>query len=138
MKKIFLGLLVGALVVIGATFANKFTDDNSWLPMDAMNQAVQVPAGFQTMDATGTPQTSPLTVSNIKITIVVPDGAAELVIVYTDISIRVSEDTTMAQYFVLPAGFSAVIPVANLDNVFLIRDGANDATVQFFFNLLEN
>lgn len=138
MKKIFVGLCIGVTAVCSITLANKFTDDNSFLPQDAMGEVVQVAAGFQTNDATGTPQVSPLTVSSSEIDIAVPDGAAELVIVYTDISLRISEVTGMAQYFVLPAGFSMVVPVANTDHVYLLRDGSSDATVQFFFNLLEN
>ena len=125
------------MIISGITLANKFRDDNAFLSQDAQGEVVQVAAGFQTQDATGTPQTSPLTVSNTVITIAVPDGAAELIIVYTDQAIRVSEIVGMTRYFVLNAGSAVVIPVANTDSVYLVRDSA-DATVQFFFNLLEN
>lgn len=137
MKKIFFGALVGGLAIFGIVFANKITDDNAFLPTDAKNQTVQVPAGFQTRDVTGTPKTSPLAVSSTEIVVAVPDGAAELVIVYTSAGLRISEITGMARYFVLPTGGSVVLPVANIDNVYLKRD-SGDATVQFFFSLLEN
>jgi len=138
MKKLFLGLLIGAMIFGGIALANKITDDNAFLPQDAKGEVVQVPAGFLTQDATGTPQTSPLTVSNTKITIAVPDGVAELIIVHTDQAIRVSELSAMTRYFMMPANYSVVVPVADTDFVYLIRDGSSDATVQFFFNVLEN
>lgn len=138
LNKIGIGIFIGIMVVATLTFANKYTDDNAWLSKDAKGTAVPVAAGFLTQDATGTPQTSPLAVSNSVITIAVPDGAAELVIVHADEAIRVSEIVTVARYFVLPGGFSAVVPVADTDSVYLLRDGSSDSTVQFFFSLLEN
>ena len=139
MKKIIFGFLlavaVGLLTYGTITFAGKLSAGNAYFDNDARGNVVEVSKSFSTADATATPQTSPLTVSSTEIDITVPAKAVELIIVYTDQSIRISEVTGMARYFVLPAGYSHTLQIANTSHVYLKRDSA-DATVQFYFRFL--
>ena len=107
-----------------------------YMQSDATQNKLHTATAFSTQDDTGTPQASPLTVSSSEIDIVVPENAAELVIVNTDQDLRVSEVTGMARYFVLPVDQSLVLQVSNTDNVYLKRDGSSDCTVQFYFRLI--
>ncbi|HEX9059102.1 MAG TPA: hypothetical protein VF941_02890 [Clostridia bacterium] len=91
---------------------------------------------FQTQDATGTPITSPKTVSSSVITLIVPTNAIAIVIICGTNLVRVSEDSAVANYAVLPSNVPVEFPVTQQNNVYLLRDGASDATVQFFFKCL--
>lgn len=96
-----------------------------------------VPNGlFQTQDNTGTPITSPVTVTNAVKTIAVPLNAISCVILATTNLVRVSEDSTLSTYFTTPSGVPVEFPCANQANIYLFRDGASDATVHFFFKTL--
>lgn len=114
---------------------------NVYLPLDKNGRAMQVASGFQTKDGTGTPQTSPLTVSTTEIELVVPDGAAELVITVTDNDLAVAEATGLiaaGQYVLIPGNTGEVIQVARGDSIFLKRAGASDCAVNFMFRMLDN
>jgi len=140
MKKFLSGVLltlaVGLLSYGTIALAGRLSAGNAYFDNDARDNVVQVSKNFSTQDATATPQTSPLTVSSTEIDLVVPNKAAELIIVFTDQAFRISEVTGMARYFVLPAGYSHTLQVAGATHVYLKRDGTSDATVQFYFREL--
>lgn len=114
------------------TFGSLARDDN--------RVPIMTGDGFQTQDATGTPQTSPLTVpaqSSSITTITIPTSAAEMVMV-SDVNLRISEESTVAdRYFVLPAAYVLAVSVANRDVIYLAGDSA-EATVSFYFVLVDN
>ena len=92
---------------------------------------------IQCFDATGTPQESPLTVSNVAIsTIAIPVNAAEVVF-NPSVALRVSEDADMdTGYFVQTAAATQAYGVAGMDNIY-IRGDAASAVVQFYFVLVK-
>jgi len=97
---------------------------------------------FVTQDATGTPVTSPVTVSKDAATpLVVPAAAAQLVL-STSAALRVSEDPAGAHYFVVPANTQFTFPcltpsadpqLANTGIIYIQGDSAQ-AVVQFRFD----
>lgn len=108
------------------------------LPRDDNKIAIQAGGTFVTQDATGTPQESPLTVSSTNITISIPAKAVEMVI-RTDVTLRVSDQTDPVggdQHYVQGASTTEIYQVARMDNLYLVREGGSDATVQFRFNLV--
>lgn len=88
---------------------------------------------LQTIDATGTPQTSPLTV-NTTATLVIPQAAALVTICSTTNPVQISEDSTMTAYFTLPAGVPFTFDVANQQNMYL-KTGSS-TVVSFVFNMI--
>ena len=87
-------------------------------------------SSMQTQDATASPVTSPLTV-NTTATLVVPQNAAQLVIVSTTNAVQVSEDSTQGEYFTVPAGTIWAFDVARQQNVYL-KTGSS-TVVNFYF-----
>lgn len=88
---------------------------------------------LQTIDNTGTPNTSPLTV-NTTATLAVPTQAAQCTIVSTTNAVQISEDSTMTAYFTLPAGVPWTFDCANMTNVYL-KTGSS-TVVNFLFNMI--
>ena len=105
------------------------------MPLDDNAYIIPTAKGFATQDASGTPKTSPWTVSSSELEITVPHNAAEMVICHTDNALRVSEVTGMARYFVIPGNTGEVLQVAGGETIYFIRDSA-DCTVQFYFRTL--
>lgn len=107
------------------------------LPLDANQYPVQTGGGFCSHDGTATPVESPLTVSTTVIPLVVPTNAAELIIVNTSNDLRVSEEATCADYyFVVPGSTGQPLSCMKMSNIYLLRDGASDAVVQFYFKTI--
>lgn len=102
------------------------------LQMDGARNALTGILGNRilTQDATGSPQSSPLTV-NTTATIVVPQNAAQITIVSVTNAVQVSEDSTQTAYFSLPAGVPWTFDCANLQNVYLKTSGST--VVSFYF-----
>jgi hypothetical protein len=100
------------------------------------------PNYFTTIDATASPQSSPLTsVSNsVPVAVVIP-AAAVSVTIKTDQALRVSEDSAMASYDLIPLGGKETYPCVapNMDDiiantgVIYIRSDSTAAKVSFFF-----
>lgn len=87
---------------------------------DSNNVPLQGSPGnyIQTIDATATPLTSPLTV-NTTATLVVPQGAAQVTIASVTNAVQVSEDSTQSTYFSLPANMPWTFDCANQQYVYL-------------------
>jgi hypothetical protein len=88
---------------------------------------------LQTIDGTGTPLTSPLTV-NTTATLVVPSAAALITICSVTNAVQVSEDSTQTAFFTLPAGVPFTFDVANQQNLYL-KTGSS-TVVSFIFNMI--
>jgi hypothetical protein len=84
---------------------------------------------IQTSDGTGTPVTSPVTVTT-GTTLTIPPNAAQIVI-SSSAALRISELSDVSTYFVLPANVSLTIDVARLSLLYLKQDSGS-CTVQFF------
>jgi len=104
------------------------------LPEDLNLRPIQIGGSFVTQDDTGTPQTSPLSYSSAVITIAVPTNALEF-IVNPSTDMRISDIVGMARYDVIAANTKEAISVAEMDNVYIIRDSA-DGTVNFRFTMI--
>lgn len=118
-----------------ATTANKKLNGSQ--SKDDNHIAISTAAFFQTLDATGTPQKSPLSVpifSGSFVTLAVPLNATEIVL-YASAAMRVSEDSAFAQYFTLPATTVLVLPCSKMANIYVGGD-AGTVTLQFAFKTL--
>ena len=106
-------------------FAGQKTDGNR----------VTMPYGniINTQDATGTPVTSPATVNTTQ-TLVVPQAAVQCTIVATTNPVQVSEDSTQAAFFTVPAGVIFTFDCADMANIYL-KTGSS-TVVNFLFNIV--
>ena len=95
-------------------------------------------AGPQTADATGTPLTSPLTVSNSAVTtLLVPANAVQLNLIAATNTVNISEaDATVAsKYFTIPDGAQITIDISRCSTLYL-KANTGSATVSFWFNVV--
>lgn len=106
------------------------------LPKDDDYIPLQVGNGIVTQDITGTPITSPVTMtaSSIK-TLKVPNNAAELSI-YCDADLLLSEDSNFNRYDLIPGGQKEVIGISKTEEIYLKNDGSVSVTVYFKFIIL--
>jgi hypothetical protein len=84
---------------------------------DANHQPVGISAStnyFMTIDATGTPQTSPLSVTTGTTTLVVPVAAVDVVLCGSA-AFSVSEDPSMGGAFLVPANTPTMFPCITPD-----------------------
>lgn len=102
---------------------------------DGSRTPIQVAGSFQTNDSTGTPQTSPLTVSTSVVTLVVPDNAIQVSFLPLSADMRVSELVGMGQYDVVRQNTKEVISCAKMQNIYVKRDAAADVSLNFKFIL---
>ena len=104
------------------------------LATDASRKPIQVGSAFQTLDATGTPKTSPLAYTDSTQTIAVPDRAIEF-IVNPSTALRISEQSDMTPYDVIAANTKESIPCAKMTSIYIVRDSQN-GTLNFRFTLV--
>lgn len=105
---------------------------------DRVNLTGAIGSGPQTSDATGTPLTSPLTVSDIAVTtVLVPQDAVQLNLITITNTLNISEaDSTVAtKYFTIPIGTLITIDVARCSTLYL-KANTGSATVSFWFNVV--
>lgn len=91
---------------------------------DGSTASIQIGSTFQTSDNTGTPQISPLSYTTGVTTLIMPDNAAE-VILAPSTDLRVSEISSMSQYYVIPAGQAEVIGVGKQQIVYVKADSSS-------------
>lgn len=91
-------------------FGGQVTDGNR-IAMSSANT-------FVTQDATGTPQTSPLTV-NTTSTIALPRNATRITIASVTNPVQVSEDSSQTAFFTLPAGVPWTFDCADMTAIYL-------------------
>lgn len=105
------------------------------LSRDPNHNAIPRGNAFQAQDGTGTAKKSPLTVSNTPIPIVPPAGAIAMVAYALTNPIRVSDEATAADhYFTLQTATQPqVFDVCNEQTFYVMRDGATDGTLHFYF-----
>lgn len=84
-----------------------------------------------TQDITGTPVTSPTTVTTTA-TLVVPLNAVSITISPVTNPVQVSEDSTQTAFFAVPAGQTITFPCARLTNIYLKTAGST--VISFFFS----
>lgn len=108
-------------------FAGVKTDGNRVAMMGATGNIIQ------TQDATGTPVTSPATVNTTQ-TLVVPQGAVSCTVCSVTNPVQVSEDSTQAAYFAVPAGVPFTFDCADMANIYL-KTGSSTA-VSFMFKIV--
>ena len=104
--------------------------------LDDNGAKLQTANSFVTADITGTPKTSPLTVSSVVIALAVPTNAVSVIFYSTANDVRVSEDDAAANYFLLKASTLVAFPCAKQKNIYVVRDAGSDATLQFAFNVV--
>lgn len=106
------------------------------LKRDASNEPLMTGTTLLFQDATGTPQTSPLSVpdqSSSVTTITIPTNAAEMEIL-SNVALRVGSLAALtSNYYVVPANTPKVFMVSGTDTIYIAGDSAT-ATVQFHFN----
>lgn len=97
---------------------------------DANRVAMTVGNNILSRDAAASPVTSPATINGAQ-TLTVPQNAVAVVICSVTNAVQVSEDSTMAAYFSLPAGTVQLFYCANQQYVYL--DTASSTVVNFQF-----
>ena len=113
-------------------------DNFGGLTVDGNHQAMSYGAGPQMSDATASPQTSPLTVSNSSATtLLVPTNAVKLTIVTLTNTLNISESVSAvsSKYFTLPVGTVLSIDVSRCSTLYL-EANTGSATVSFFFTIV--
>lgn len=91
---------------------------------------VQIGSSFNTTGVSGS-WSSPLGVTIAIRDVEVPDDAVEFVI-STDINLRISEDSSVTTYDLLPAGAAKAYPCARMSNIYVRTDsGAGNAHFTF-------
>lgn len=111
--------------------AGTSTKNYSNLAVDASSKIVQTGGGILTIDASSSPQSSPLVISTSITTLTVPENAAEIVI-EGDVVIRYSEDPTMTHYATLAASTKLAIGLGRSTNLY-VRGDSGSGTLQFHF-----
>ena len=101
------------------------------LPEDAHGTTLQIPDGFQTIDATASPQVSPLTISTSN-TLKVPSNAV-CVNLYSTTAFYISEDSASASKDLNPASTRVKVPCAAMKNIYIT---VSSASVYFSFETL--
>lgn len=108
-------------------FAGVKTDGNRVAMMGATGNIIN------TRDATGTPVTSPATVNTTQ-TLVVPQGAVSITVCSVTNPVQISEDSTMAAFFTVPAATVFTFDCADMANVYL-KTGSS-TVVSFMFKIV--
>lgn len=116
---------------MAATLRTRTGSEFSNLPTDGRKTPIQVGNYFTTLDATASPQASPLSYSSVVITIVVPQGAIQMVC-FPSTDMRISEVSNAANYDIIPAGTKEVLSCAQMSKIYIVRDSA-DGSLRFKF-----
>lgn len=139
--------MVALFYYMAYTFATKTPpvepgqeDNFGGLVVDANHMAMTgaTGAGPQTADATGTPNTSPLTVANNAITtLLIPLNAVRVNFVAATNTVNVSEaDPTVAtKYFTIPTGVQIAVDVARCSTLYL-EANTGSSTLSFWFDVI--
>lgn len=106
----------------------QFTDN---LARDSSASPIQVGSRFQTQDASGTPKTSPFTLTGGVDAISVPVNAAEF-IVNPSADLHISELSSMAHYDVIAANTKESVECTKMDTIYVQGSG----TLNFRFNIV--
>lgn len=95
------------------------TSGDGAAPKGRNEQILQTAGSFSTQDATGTPQTSPLTIT-AETEIVIPDNAIMFNILSTDQDLKIGTLTGFTEgYGEIGAGDSVPLPCAELSSIFI-------------------
>lgn len=106
-------------------------------PVDGSRIAIQaIGNGFQTTDATASPQSSPLTLTSSVTTVNIPESAIIITLLNSGATnnLYFSEVSGMASYGVLNSGQSQSIDVANQTTIYL--KSASGTTCSFWFTII--
>ena len=108
-------------------------DNLGGLVNDANHIAINVAAGIQTSDATGTPVTSPTAFPTTITTLTVPLNAINFVVIPLANTINVGEvSTSVTTYITCPTGIATKIPCARMASIF-IKANTGAATGSTFY-----
>lgn len=95
-------------------------------------------AGPQTVDATASPQSSPLSVAtNSVTTLKVPANAVQVNFLASSNSVNISEadNTVASKYFTVPTGVQTTVDVARCASLFM-EANTGTSTLSFWFNVV--
>lgn len=94
---------------------------------------IHVGHNIKTRDITGTPITSPVTITaGSTKTLLIPENAAEIVINCDD-DVMVSEHSDFSSYYRIPAGIPENIGIVRRDNLYLKNTSGSSIVVYFRF-----
>jgi len=105
--------------------------------VDGQHAPMLVGNGIQTQDATGTPVTSPIAVSNsVATTLVVPNSAIRFHIIPLTNTVNVSEVSGLTTYLTAPTGTITTIECANMANIYLKANTGAATGTTFWFDMV--
>ena len=115
--------------------------DVSQLPQDAANRSIQVAHQIQMRDNSGTPKESPLTVSSSVLELVPPVNAVVLHLIAATNNLRfgdnaVLDGTAGDGYGIVTSGNSVDLACADGTSIHVLKDGASDVIMSFWFDIL--
>jgi hypothetical protein len=93
----------------------------------------QMGNGIQTTDITGTPLTSPQSLTTSIITINIPLNASSVIFQTTGIT-YVSEIANQSSYYAIPAGGQLILALANQSKIYVAA--ATTASLSFIFEII--
>lgn len=107
--------------------------DYSALARDDDNKPITTGTSFSTVDASGTPKSSPLSVPSqpTVTTITFPSNSAEIVFM-PDNALRVSENANMTSFVKMGANNVQVFPSSRQDTIYVAGDSGT-VTLSFYF-----
>jgi polyisoprenoid-binding protein YceI len=108
------------------------------MPNDANRNSMLISAGPQTSDITGTPVTSPVTVSNVVVkTLNIPLNAVRVNFVAVTNTVNISEaDATVAtKYVTIPTGTVVTMETARCAVLYL-EANTGSSTLSFWFDVV--
>lgn len=100
---------------------------------DGNRVVIPIANSIQTIDATATPVSSPVTVNTTQ-TLTVPQGAVSCQITSVTNPVQISEDSTQGSYYLLPAASVFTVECANQQFIYL-KTGSSTA-VSFAFRIV--
>lgn len=108
------------------------------LPTDNNGNPVQAGRTVSTVDESATPKASPITVSGSILELVAPSDARAITISVSVDSgpLRISEDSGMTSYYVIPNGGVETIGVDPGEMIYVLKDDTADSTVSFMYATL--
>ena len=103
--------------------------------METSQSNVAVARGFETKDASASPQGSPLTIETTEMTIKVPKSAISFVYQTRGNNMKISDVQGMANYLTILDGNGDTLECADISNIY-VKGASGTLTLHFYFKVI--
>lgn len=104
------------------------------LPVDGSQKPIQIGNSIKTVDASGTPKTSPFTLTGGVDSFTIPAGCVEFIVNPVTHDMKISELSTMARYDTVAQSSKESIPCAKAVTIYV--QGTASDVLNFRFTLI--